>query len=617
MIRITFLATLLFLLVLKPFPGFTKSVSIPLQLDYPFIQALIMQTSFTDPGQSAQVVDEADGCITLKLSSPEVSGGDGIVHFTADVALHAGTPIAGNCLMPYQWSGSLLVSQIPRLDPGTWELSFEPVDTTLINAEGEVIETFSLVWDQLLPVVKGYFSDFSIKLDPPIQDLKQFILPMFTVEARQQAEQLLDSIRPGTIDIAENGVRITLLAEAFEIAQVERESSFEPLSDQELEAFLDLWETWDSLLVFLISFLADKPLSEDEKQQLVGLLLETRYEFVSKINDPEAGNDFVRDQFIRGWRELSGMFRKHLLDNPAHSRLGYLSFFTAVDALMILDDLGPAFGIEISRDGLVRLAKMLGGESVDLEYKPDIDGTLQRLFDAYPDQTGPERGPAEPAVGDPTGFYDVLMKLEHFLLPELHAAPLPSFSEIKRWQPPKTEHKKYLSRVGKELDFAVTSLAIRRDLSKSIASFYQRLIPAIAWQESCFRQFVVKDNKLTYLLSYNQSSVGLMQVNERVWRGIYDTQRLRWDIKYNASAGCEIADLYLQKYALGKYGNDLLKRPGTLARMVYAMYNGGPSQHAKFLDRQKTNTLYDSDRLFAEKYEQVKTGKWAATVDCL
>lgn len=610
--------TVLSLLLCLPIAVFSKEVSIPINLDYQLLKALVIQTSYTNPDQTAQVVNEADGCIALTLSNPEISGGDDTVHFGSDISVHVGTPIGSNCLMPYQWNGSMIVSQIPKLDPQTWELSFEPVDTKLISADGRVIESFNLVWEQLLPIVKDYFSNFSIKLDPPINDLKHFILPMFTVEAQKQAEQLLDSIRPGTIDVQENKIRVTLLADAFEVAPVEVNTTLETLSENEIQAFLELWETWDSLLVYLISFLAEKPLSEDEKQQLIDLLLDTRYEFVTKINDPEAGSDFVRDQFIDGWQQLSLIFRNHLLDNPSQSRLGYLSFFTAVDALMILDELGPAFGVEISRNGLVRLAKILGGESVELNYTPDIDKTLQQLFDAHPSETKPSDNPGVPSDSPPpTTFHDALKTLERFVFPEVHAASLPTFLEIKKWQPPRTNRSDYLSRVTNALNVTTTSLVIRRELPKSIATFYQLLIPAIAWQESCFRQFVVKKQKLTYLLSYNQSSVGIMQVNERVWRGVYDTQRLRWDIKYNISAGCEIVDMYLQKYALKKYGKEMMAQTDTLAQMVYAMYNGGPSQHAKFLERKKTQTLYKSDLLFAEKFESVKNSTWQDSINCL
>ena len=35
--------------------------------------------------------------------------------------------------------------------------------------------------------------------------------------------------------------------------------------------------------------------------------------------------------------------------------------------------------------------------------------------------------------------------------------------------------------------------------------------------------------------------LGVMQVNKHVWRGFYDIDRLKWDVLYNAGAGCEIA----------------------------------------------------------------------------
>ena len=146
---------------------------------------------------------------------------------------------------------------------------------------------------------------------------------------------------------------------------------------------------------------------------------------------------------------------------------------------------------------------------------------------------------------------------------------------------------------------------------------FHQLIQAMAWQESCFRQFVVKDKKLTYLLSYNQSSVGLMQINERVWRGMFNRESLRWDIDYNARAGCRITALYLQKYALRDKKLSQKIDNKTMARLVYAMYNGGPSQYGKFLDRLKRNKLYQSDELFWEKYQWVSSGDVGKVSKCL
>ena len=594
-----------------------REITIPITLEYELLDALLVQSSFTDTGQTAQLLYEAGGCLELKLSEPHFSGGADVVNLASKIFIHVGTPLGESCFMPYQWDGSIEISQIPQLNSSNWDLTFKTVDTKMFSSDGKEIESFDIVFDRLLPLINEHMQEFAIKLDTPVEDLRTFILPMFSPEARKEAELLLDSIRPGTITATETTLVVNVHADAVEIENTTDTEVVENLTEEELEGFLDLWETWDSLLVFLISMLSEEPLSADEKQQLVDLLLETRYAFVTQINEPSAQKDFVRDQFVEGWQLLSTIFRNHLLDSPAESRLGYLSFLTAVDALMVLDELGPAFGIEISRNGLVRLAKILGGESIELNYSPDINKALQQLFQAYPEQekSTPENGQT-PETDTDTSAHLMLQMIESLFFPSAHAKDLPSFADIQRWQAPKNNFGEYLKRIRDLLEFSFTSLIIRRELPDYLNEIYRTMIPAIAWQESCFKQFVVKDAKLTYLLSYNNSSVGIMQVNERVWRGIYDTQRLRWDINYNASVGCEIVDLYLHKYALRKYGPKILSKTDTLAQLVYAMYNGGPSQYGKFLERSKAKKLYDSDRLFAQKYDWVKNGAWENADKC-
>ena len=136
----------------------------------------------------------------------------------------------------------------------------------------------------------------------------------------------------------------------------------------------------------------------------------------------------------------------------------------------------------------------------------------------------------------------------------------------------------YIRRVEKVLAAAAKHCFKEELVPKKYQSLFTKMLPALAWQESCFRQFVVKDSKLTYLLSYNQSSVGLLQVNERVWKDIYRRDRLRWDIRYNSIAGSEIAAMYLQKYALRDAKTASRLDQASMASPVYAMYNGRPSQ---------------------------------------
>lgn len=75
---------------------------------------------------------------------------------------------------------------------------------------------------------------------------------------------------------------------------------------------------------------------------------------------------------------------------------------------------------------------------------------------------------------------------------------------------------------------------------------YLALVKAVAWQESCWRQFILKNNRVVYLES-STHDLGLMQVNRYVWRGFYSVPRLEWDVLYNSSAGMQILARLMQE----------------------------------------------------------------------
>lgn len=617
---------LLLYFILIPYLSFSsnclaKTVEIPIRLDYPLLQSFITNSFYTDAAQTAQLVNEGNGCVALTLSNPRFSGEDGVVNFRTDVSVHAGTPLGEKCLLPFTWNGSIRATQIPQLDASTWQLTFKTTGTTLYSEGGQSVTSLNLIVEHMLPLINSYMQDISVSLKPPVEDLKTLLFPFFNINERKQAEMLAQSIIPGPTNVNDQGITATIHCEVAENAGTGKARSPEMLTEEELASVVELWETWDSLLVFLISLLSEQLLTDSEKQLLIDLLLDTRHQFVAKFNDKTVRNDFVREQFIHAWKQLSPLFRRHLLNNPKNNGLGYLSFFTAADALLVLDELGPFVGIEMSRDGLIRLARIIGGESLELHYLPHLNKALQELLEVKPKpaKKGQENNHSNhfaPKIHKENG-QNLLDKTFHLLFPVAVASNLPSFAEISKWKAPVGDVQPYLERVLNLLYVATASVVKAGDNPTTILNLYRHLIPAIAWQESCFRQFVVRDQKLTYLLSYNQSSVGIMQINERVWRGIYDQQRLRWDIEYNAKAGCEIASMYLNKYALSKTTWEVLNEEKTIAQLVYAMYNGGPDQYAKFLKRKEEGGEYDSDRLFAIKYDWVKSQAWGKVRECL
>ncbi len=267
---------------------------------------------------------------------------------------------------------------------------------------------------------------------------------------------------------------------------------------------------------------------------------------------------------------------------------------------------------------------MLQADPTLLQNQPEADPDLQKLFQVVPPSNQKEADTIETVPESKPGNQSSKSTLEtpvailsQLFFPTEAVAAQPTFKEILQWKVPRSDVGEYVSKVNALLEKSAQEIWKDSDLPDSRDKMFGQLIKALAWQESCFRQFTVRDTQFTYLLSYNQSSVGLMQVNERVWRGIYNRESLRWDINYNADAGGQIAALYLGKYALREKSVGSKMDDATLARLVYALYNGGPSQYKKFLKRLKTKTTYRSDDLFWEKYQWLSNGELVKASICL
>ena len=107
-----------------------------------------------------------------------------------------------------------------------------------------------------------------------------------------------------------------------------------------------------------------------------------------------------------------------------------------------------------------------------------------------------------------------------------------------------------------------------------------------------------------------------MQVNQNVWRGIYQLEGLRKDIAYNAQAGGEILIHYLVDYAIRKGEHTKTGNNDNLARAAYAVYNGGPSHLRRYRIAKTSQSLKKIDRSFWKKYQTIKQGDELAVAQC-
>jgi hypothetical protein len=242
--------------------------------------------------------------------------------------------------------------------------------------------------------------------------------------------------------------------------------------------------------------------------------------------------DPLRALFLETWSELRTiLLEAQRAGTLPPSLLRYALFIDAADALAAVEAAAP--GLPLSPDGLRQLARSLKpGEGGDpLAYDWAVDPELGRLF-GVEEIRRPNRSLRRPrnAAGSISSF--------RAPTPTKRSAGYRRAKSFPLWQP----HRRHAAEKR-------ASEAQRAALPAPYGRIYQHLVPTTALIESCWRQYVVRGGKLTFLRSQS-SSVGIMQINQRVWRGFYDLERLRWDTGYNIRAGSQILLRYLKDYAI-------------------------------------------------------------------
>ncbi len=619
------ICTLAMGLAWTPSPARAEEVRLPITLDYAFIRAAFIRKAFTAPGHKAVVVNQGQGCTLVELWDLQVASDGHRIKLRTRIKVKAGLNLFGKCLDPVDWEGWLEAWQRVDVDAHAMRFHVRTVESQLLKENGEPAVVGNLVLGLVETHVHAYLNQLSINLQPPVNDLA-VQLPLFIrADQRPMVESWLKSLRPVEVRVEVDAVKVVMSMQVeLPPARPAPPPEEQPeLTDRELAAFALYWEAWDSYLVNQIMALAGKDLTQDERDELLAVVLDARMGFVQAMAKPKdelyQGRDLVREQFIETWQRLSPILRKYLLPDPSHSLFNYLAFVTAYDALNILDKLGPALGLDISREGLMRLARLVdqAGFYPELDYSYEVDAKLRQLLGFGPPL--PVRGkrydPKDLAPEKQSGGLDWLVAPAWA---KEDVAEMGKMAGVVEWAPPTNGGTAaYLKKVRAMLEEAAKLALERGKLGKAWSEFLRELMLASAWQESCWRQFTRKGGALVYLRSYNNTSVGIMQINERVWRGLYDVQSLRWDAVYNGRAGGEIMENYLRRYALRKLKAHQKQNRVLVAQCAYAMYNGGPRQLRAFIKRQARGRLWLSDKLFAKKYEIVKSGDLSQLVTCI
>lgn len=576
-----------------------REVVVPLPLDFAFLRQALLAQMYTGADRTARVWDDGSGCNFLILSDPQLSAAAGRLRVRSAGRARVGTAIGERCLTLIDWSGTVEVDEEPTLDPALPVVRFRVVDSALYGEDGGKRVT-GTIWDWVKSYVHPRLEAVTVDLAAPLDELRA-VLPLVLPQATaEDTSRLLDSI-------ALTGVRVTDAGLTGELRLAVADSAPSPppeptLTAEEIARWEEAWQRWDAFLTFVAKHTAADTGTEAQRQALFDVLIAARYDILEALRPTRPGEpDPVPALFVRTWTRLAPVVREVGLGLPGEAALRYLSFIAGADALAAIQQLGPGTGLDISADGLRRLARTIAPGAVEdpVAYSDAVDPVLRELFGF-----GAPLPPPEPNPGVDMSWVD----------------PAPAWAgdltaRLNRWVPTRGELDQYLPLVRELLDQAASQTLARQRLDPRYQQIYRWLVPATAWKESCWRQFVREGGRILPIRS-SAGALGMMQVNPRVWRGFYDVKGLGEDIGYNAGAGADIVLHYLRDYAIAKGEQNAGSDADNLARATYAAYNGGPGHLGRYRKSGTGKSLRQIDESFWDKYRKIKDGQVLAVAEC-
>lgn len=572
-----------------------EMIKLPIKIDFPLVHQLMLSQLFKGKLASTEILNDPSGCSEIILSDSKLSELNSHLQINSRLNAKLAVKMLDRCVPLLSWEGYAQITSKPIIKKDNPRLIYlQVINSQLINKDNEIL-TEGVLWEQAKKQLHPLFEQFHLDLTPSINELNSFLPLILPKHSQTQMSDILNSLHLNNIQIANDGILTDLAFELNTIPQIKQAE--QPLTDLELNQWQEQWQSMDALLTHTIKYYAAATELEDLKLTLLDILIGARYELVTALQQQQS-KDPVRHWFISSWSKLIPVIKQITSEKPEHATLALLTLMTASDALQALDKVGPSLGLDISIDGLRRLARMLNQTpNIDpLNYDEALDPDLLNLF-----QFNFKTEPQSQSILN---------------LWPISSAIAANDRPLDQWLSSNQNLDSYLLKVRKLLLTASRKAVMHSKLTAQQKDVFKKMLLTTAWQESCWRQYVVKQNKIVPLRS-STGDTGIMQINEKVWRGFVDPNKLRWDIHYNIETGSNILLNYMTRYAIK---NAEHKQPGgidNLARATYSAYNGGPGQISRYRNSKTFKEYKKIDRAFYTKYQKVKQGNELAVAECL
>ena len=310
----------------RPDPARASQVRIPLTIDYIALREALKRKLYTAPGGRAQLWNGIDDCQFLYAENPEFSraaaGGPATVKLETANSLGLGVSMGSQCLNAIQWSGIVEALGVPYIAPGL-QLKFHFTDLNLYDSAHQKTQLVSQGFDLIKSYLIPRLDEFSYDLKPAVQQLGAMVSDSITPEAADRVHAAIASLtaEPNIVAL-DDGIRVTLVMTVADVPTPTAIPGVRGGADRgggdaasptpaELKAFQDTLDQWDAFLVFSIKQLGDAVGDQQFRDQLLQILLDSRYRLVQALNNPPANAepDPVRALFLDEWRQLHDAVR--------------------------------------------------------------------------------------------------------------------------------------------------------------------------------------------------------------------------------------------------------------------------------------------------------------------
>jgi hypothetical protein len=589
-------------LLLAP-PSLTAAtVELPLFLPTQILQNALRDSMTPGPDRKANLYQK-DSYNYFHIADPQLSIRNGEPHFRCNIAAGVGFESLGVLPSSVKWNGFIEMDLMFYVDD-RWQLRYRIKDSAIYDENGAQAVLTSFVWNLSRRFLYPLLENFSFDLSLPQKEILALLRNSVVQEDLTRLETTLNTVIVGRLQADTNGIVVPLLLTVADQQPPPALPPEQPLTLKEIDGLQHIFEPLDAFLVFVVKSAGADFSDPQLSSQLFDLLITSRYKLLAILagESPVDSADPLRTLFIDIWQQLRSIIENSTgkTDQAQEQLLRYMTFINAGDALLALDAAVPQLGMHITTDGLRRLARMLQPEYKDdpLRFDWEVDPALRNLLNFLPE---PEPAPAIPTLG---------ARLLDFLVGTAYAdetVPL-TLAEVSkrldRWVPTTEELEEYGFLIAQLLRNAALAQIKKAGLTPEYAQIYQNLVPATALIETCWRQYVRDGDQVSCIRS-SSGSLGMMQINQHVWRGFYSIERLKSDVVYNIQAGTQILMRYFKEHGLkvaAKSG-----KPVYAARAAYAAYNAGPQAARRFIKSSSAREKKVDDRLW-EYYQGFAAG---------